>query len=97
MLEDLTQVHFSQHLNETFRIGPEDEAINAVLTEAKLLGSGGSDETRAPFSLVFRGPIEPALPQGTYEVTNDAMGTLEIFLVPIGTSEAGMRYEAVFN
>ncbi len=50
------------------------------------------------YSLVFRSPGERRhAPQGTYRLTHAELGTLEVFLVPIGPDAAGMRYEAVFN
>jgi hypothetical protein len=52
---------------------------------------------RAAFSALFRGPIRPVLPQRIYRLTNETLGTLELFLVPIGPDADGMRYEAVFN
>jgi hypothetical protein len=57
----------------------------------------GAGALRAPFSLVFRGPLEPLLPQGIHRLEHDALGELDLFLVPIGPDEAGTRYEAVFG
>ncbi|MDX6508976.1 MAG: hypothetical protein QOG81_728, partial [Gaiellaceae bacterium] len=37
------------------------------------------------------------LPQQIYRFDHDELGTLEIFIVPIGTDEGGVRYEAVFT
>jgi hypothetical protein len=37
------------------------------------------------------------VPQGIYKLENEKLGALEIFLVPIGPDEKGMRYEAIFN
>lgn len=37
------------------------------------------------------------LPQATYRIENANLGVLEVFLVPIGPDESGMRYEATFN
>ena len=51
---------------------------------------------RQPFSLVFRGPLEAQLGQGTYALRHDALGVLGIFLVPIARDAEAMRYEAVF-
>lgn len=48
------------------------------------------------FSLIFAGPDE-SLPQGTYSVTHDALGSFDLFLVPVLVEGAGVRYEAVFN
>ena len=46
---------------------------------------------------MFRGGGDVALPQRTYRMEHAEIGTFEIFLVPIGPDEKGLRYEAVFN
>ena len=46
---------------------------------------------------MFRGPGEPVLAQRIYPLDNQTLGRLEIFLVPIGPDDEGMRYQAVFN
>ena len=50
-----------------------------------------------PFSVHFRGHRQSYLPQAIYRLEHERMGTMDIFLVPIGPDEKGMRYEAVFN
>ena len=59
---------------------------------------------RAPFSVLFHGPLEPVMPQGIYQLEHEHFGTLELFVVPIGPNEVApretptaMRYEAVFG
>ena len=59
--------------------------------------SGPPSGGRQLFSLALRGPRQPVLPQQAYTLTNETLGSLEIFLVPIGSDEAGVRYEAVFG
>ena len=49
------------------------------------------------FSLLFRGPLAPALPQCIHRLKHDTLGSVEIFLVPLGPDGQGMQYEAVFN
>jgi hypothetical protein len=49
------------------------------------------------FSILFRGPLEPAVWQGTYKVEHDQLGAFDLFIVVLGGEEDGMRYEAVFN
>ncbi len=63
-----------------------------------------SGALRAPFSVVFRGPLTPVLPQAIYPLTHDQLGPLDLFLVPVGPEAAAapqgpsmMRYEAVFG
>lgn len=53
---------------------------------------------RLPFSLIFKtvGTLN-GFPQGTYVMENNAIGNLDVFLVPIGPDPDGMKYEAVFS
>jgi hypothetical protein len=50
-----------------------------------------------PFSIIFRGPSGQSLPQRIYRLEHAQLGTLDLFLVPIGPDGVGMCYEAVFN
>ncbi len=52
---------------------------------------------REQFSLHFRGPATPVLPQRIYRLDHPELGALEIFLVPIRRDAAGITYEAVFT
>jgi hypothetical protein len=92
---------FSGRVGQTFQVGAGGgPTISAELVEAtegaEAGGPGPDGRARQQFALVFRGPVEPVLPQATYAVEHDELGRLEIFLVPIGPDGAGMRYEAVF-
>ena len=49
------------------------------------------------FSLIFKGPPEPYLPQQICPMTHAAMGRLDLFLVPVDQKEEGFYYEAFFN
>ena len=97
MLDKVTREAFAEHLGKTFRIDVDGgEPVTVELIEATALGHG-SPGRREPFSLVFRGPATPHLPQQTYAMSHEGMGRLDVFLVPIGPDETGVRYEAVFN
>lgn len=37
------------------------------------------------------------VPQGIHRVEHEQLGSLEIFLVPLGPDQQGMRYEAIFT
>ena len=52
---------------------------------------------REPFTLLFRGPAQPLLPQSIYQVSSAALAAVDIFLVPIGATAEGVNYEAVFS
>jgi hypothetical protein len=47
------------------------------------------------FRLVFRGPLNPVLPQAIYPFRRGT-DVCEIFVVPIEQKPAGIGYEAVF-
>ncbi len=88
---------FSPLRGDHFELNACDQGLLAVsLVEAHALTSHPS-ALRASFSLVFEGPAQPLLPQATYGVTHPTLGALDIFLVPVARSPAGIRYEAVFN
>ena len=96
MLESFTVHMFSGHVGETFHVRPD--ASDPL--EVELVSATGLGEERArgrPFSIVFRGPGDVVLPQSIYRMEHAEIGAFDIFLVPIGPDEAGMRYEAVFN
>ena len=102
MLDKLTSADFTPHLNQKFHIHLEPSAsLEVELIEVNLLGAdpqhGEMVEKRRPFSLTFRAADETYLPQKIYHLENAEVGTLDLFLVPIGPDEQGMRFEAVFT
>lgn len=94
MLEKLTRETFAEHLNTTCRIHDESFALDAELIEANEIQSSPTQEQ---FSIIFRGPAEPPLTQGIHKIEHDQIGTLELFLVPVGEDDEGLYYEAYFN
>jgi hypothetical protein len=105
MLETFTHETFSPHLGEPFRLaldgGGDLELTLIETTDLSRDGATGSQAQgnpapRAPFSIVFRGPPTPIVPQRIYSLRHDRLGAFELFLVPIRPDTVGMRYEAVF-
>ncbi|AKU91978.1 DUF6916 family protein [Vulgatibacter incomptus] len=102
MLEGLTAAQFSSRIGESFVLrldGGEPPELELVLSE---VAEGPVDPRppearRAPFSLLFRGPASPALPQRIYKLRHRELGELEIFLVPIRRDAQGLVYEAIFG
>jgi hypothetical protein len=89
---------FSGCLQQRFRVAVGEASLDLQLVAADPLGgSEPAPGRRHPFSLIFLGPPAPLLPQRIYQLENDALGALEIFLVPIGPDGAGLRYEAIFS
>jgi hypothetical protein len=95
MPETVDLATFSRQLHTRFRVMKEDGgAVEVELIEASDRGSSPRHEQ---FSIVFLGPPDAPLPQLTYRIEHDAMGAMDLFLVPIGRDERGFSYEAVFN
>ncbi len=59
----------------------------------------GSKAGGESFSLLMRGPADPALPQDTYTLWSKGVGAFPLFVVPVGqvTDRGEQRYEALFN
>jgi len=95
MLETLTAATLSEHLNTTFRIRlPDSASVDVELTEV----TGGRQTSRQEqFSIVFRGPSNAPLGQGTYSIEHEEFGSFDLFLVPVAKDDQGFSYQAVFN
>ena len=52
---------------------------------------------RMPFSLLFRAEDGTLLPQQTFSLSHAEAGDVDLFLVPLGPENGGMRYEAVVS
>jgi hypothetical protein len=92
---------FADRVGEAFRVRlPEEHSLTLVLREATAIGQAGGvgpeGAARQQFSLLFRGPDEPQLSQGLWELEHDGLGLVALFLVPLGPDAEGPRYEAVF-
>lgn len=98
-LQTLSASEFAAVAGARFRV----EADGAAALELRLLEASARDGAaaqggRQPFTLLFRGPMQPDLAQGTYMLEGPAgIGRLALFLVPVGPDTEGLCYEAVFN
>ncbi len=104
MLEALTIDTFLPTLDQEWTVQAHADLIMAwTLISATPLGAppaAGTGLTRQAFSLVWRGPAQPILPQAIYQLRHPALSApLDVFLVPLGpdNSAQGIRYEAVFT
>jgi len=89
--------HFAPLVGSRFTLWLSDEAqVPARLVDARP-GRGQAPNGRSPFSLTFEGPTEPALPQRIYRVEHPELSAIDIFLVPVGRTTAGLHYEAIFS
>ena len=95
MIETLTCSHFEPHIGDVFTITVNGSSLSLTLKAAKPLGTalreGGA------FALNFAGPAAPLLQQSIYPLRHAALGTLDLFIVPIGREKDGIIYEAIFT
>jgi len=96
-LATVTQEMFDAHRGETFVMrASADAAVDVELLETEPL-STPAGAVRTSFLVRFRAADKRVLPQRIYALEHPVMGTMEIFLVPVGADAVGMRYDAVFS
>jgi hypothetical protein len=95
MPAQLTKNIFEQNLNTKFWL--RDGAAQPYAMDLIELADGHSTPRQEQFSLLFRGDPNYVFPQQLFPLKHDAIGDLDLFLVPVGRDETGTFYEAVFN
>jgi hypothetical protein len=99
MAELLQSTDFQSQLDQIFSIHLADATIiDLHLVSVTEPTTASKTEFRNPFSLQFLGPVsQQYLQQHTYPMVNETLGTLDIFIVPLGAEAGRMRYEAIFT
>lgn len=98
-LATATRDTFVAHVGSSFSLSLTDGVLELVLYAVDALPAA-PHAPRTPFALRFRTPgVTGHVPQGIHALAHPVLGTLEIFLVPLGADAGGggMRYEAVFG
>lgn len=90
---------FYQKLKEeggvTIHFSPEKSLHADIISLREHADMFGIDRT--PFSVIFFVKDATVYPQQIYAIETKDNQLFEVFLVPIGPSEGGMRYEAVYG
>lgn len=100
MLDQLTHTDFERYLDTIFTLyTSEKDVFDARLIRVETIGRKPEDtRQRWAYSLIFHIPEKKRyLVQKVYQLTHPDMGNLDLFLVPLGPDESGVRYEAVFT
>ena len=103
MIETATSETFRPHVGDTFRIAPpSDPPFEARLTSCTETPFGDrkawlSQHQRVPFSLIFHAPDDRHVDQQIGAFSHAQLGEFELFIVPLGPDEDGMRYEDVIG
>ena len=86
---------FAEWVNTIFQVhSPGMEAVPLKLTGVV---EKNHSETTEQFSLLFHGPMSPALPQRIHAVSHERLGEMNLFVVPHDPENGAMTYEVVFN
>lgn len=95
MLEPWERDNLAMNIHSLFRL----ETGNGKPLELEMVSVSGLLETERQrnFSAIFLGPLDRPLGQGTYRTEHDRLEPIDLFIVPVGRTEKGFEYEAVFN
>jgi hypothetical protein len=99
MLDILQSHDFLPYLHQTFCVHLSGgERIELELESVVELGQAFRPGSRAPFSIHFLGPPSKYyLQQQTCRLEHEHLGSLDLFIVPLGPEAGRMRYEAIFT
>jgi hypothetical protein len=88
-----TFADFSGRIGKTFEVVVRGHKVLLVLDAAQELP--GATRDGGAFRLEFLGPPDPQFAQGIFpfRIGSDSY---DIFIVPLGPTARGMRYEAIF-
>jgi hypothetical protein len=100
-----TKAQFTEYLNTSFWISLETiktleiELVAVNELKASTTVKEPAEAKRERFALIFRGSNKTPLKQDTYVLKHNNLGTVSIFLVPMGSDNAGtgLRYEAIVS
>jgi hypothetical protein len=95
-MQTLSLADFSDYNQHPFPVSAGGARITLTLTQVTEV-KGGIPGGRKPFSLIFRGPAQPLLPQAMYDFEHPLHGVTPIFIVPLAADADGVTYEAVFS
>lgn len=89
---------FHACLNQTFLLDAgEHGEVSLQLIRVDRHPDSVSTDGRDVFSVLLRGPADLTFDQRIYHLSNETMGEMDLFIVPVGPDQQGMRYEAVFS
>ena len=90
-----TRGEFSQQINSVFRTRLGDGSdIDLRLVQ---FDEHAVNATQENYSLLFQAPADMPPVQSIYRLDHEALGEMDLFLVPVKKDDSGLYYEAVFN
>ena len=88
---------FQACLNQPFILTEDDLSDELELIRVDLIEQAQTLENREAFSILLQSRKEFILPQKIYQLRHRQLGEIQLFIVPVGQDENGVRYEAVFS
>lgn len=86
---------FSEQIDSVFRAHQSDgSSFDLCLRQVDVHSLTPNHDN---FSLLFQAPSDLPPEQSVFRLHHDAIGELDLFLVPIKKDESGLYYEAVIN
>ncbi|HEY5713679.1 MAG TPA: hypothetical protein VIT38_17415 [Allosphingosinicella sp.] len=89
----ITIADFSDRFGKAFDVQVAGHQLSLTLHACQELP--GAKRAGGAFRLEFLGPVNPQLGQGVFVFRIDS-DQYEIFIVPVGPTPQGMKYEAIF-
>jgi hypothetical protein len=96
MLENITHESFEALIGQTVELQAGDIAFPANVESVRVLSQSGGGQRQA-FSVEVQSHTAENHGQQIYRLSHSDLGNLDLFMVPIGVGEKGIRYEIVFN
>ncbi len=97
-LQTVSADDFDPYKDSIFTIVVGEEMVESTLIDVVARkGDTVEGAQRGPFSVLFRVAGDGELEQQIYRLEHESMGSLDLFLVPVGPDSEGMRYEAIFS
>ena len=95
MDDSLTYEAFAQSLKTKFQV--QLEGVSRVDLQLVEVSEVKRSSRQEEFAIIFLGPDDTFLGQGTRRFGHEHMGQFDLFIVPIRQDNRGYYYEAVFN
>lgn len=94
----ITGSEFQSQTGTDFFIHFTNEVISTAQLEKVVHLPPYATMERKPFSILLQTTQKDQYyPQAIYNIEQPALGSMQIFLVPVGCNKMGMQYEAVFS
>ncbi|MBU1187513.1 MAG: hypothetical protein KKC01_00625 [Gammaproteobacteria bacterium] len=96
MSKQLRHEDFQALLHEPVTLTIGEISLPATIAEVNVSQRHG-DAEREPFSVILITETEHSHGQAIYALQHERLGSVELFLVPLGPKSGGMSYEAIFT